>query len=133
MVFVAYGVLLIGVFLLGLAITGSLRAGARAVWTMRLIGLIFAAIPGLYPIAAFTDNAVAMAHFVLFGAFAVSVVASHTLRAGVWLSRAIYFAWVVLAGIPSFVLLPITAPFVGLAGLALARQREPVRTPARST
>ncbi|CAN5739259.1 hypothetical protein BH24CHL5_BH24CHL5_12500 [soil metagenome] len=138
MILVFYGLWLLGVVLLVLDISGRFRVPARRASVLKVIGLAALAIPALVPLAAVYGHwwewsgvifpIVAHAYPVLAGVYLVAIAVGKGMKMRL-LSRVAYVGLLALAAIPSFVLLPIAGPTVGLAGLALAR-RSPVHEAA---
>jgi hypothetical protein len=129
-----YLFLLLGLTLLAMDVTGGLRiAPKRARWWRR-IGVVAAAGPGLAPMLGWLTGRlavewpfpmIALAYLGLFVAFTAGVAGWPGARpdgeaGGLGLRRTAYLGLILLAALPSMVLLVLT-PFVAIAGLALAR------------
>jgi hypothetical protein len=125
-----YGFWVIGVLLLVLDATGRFTISVVAARLLRLAGFAALSLPAVVPLLAVythswqwsgvTFPTIAHAYGALSFVYVTGVLVE-TRRTRRWLSRIAYIGLLVLAAIPSFVLLPITGPFVGFAGLALAR------------
>lgn len=132
MVFVSYGLLVLGIALLVLDAMGRFRVARRSAGALRVVGLAALAIPALIPLAAVYGRwwewsgpvfpVIAHAYTVLAAIYAVAIILAGG-AGGRRLSRAAYACLLALAAVPSWALLPIAGPTVGLAGLALARSR----------
>jgi len=128
-----YGVWLLGLSLLLLDIVGRFVTSPRAARILRRFGLAAVSAPAVLPILAvygrwwdwsgITFPAIAHGYAALGALFIVGVLVSHR-AIGRWLARLAYAGLLALAAIPSFVLLPLAGPTVGLAGLALASSRK---------
>ena len=129
MILVFYGFLVIGLGLLILDVTGRLVvAPERARW-WRWVGLAAAAGPGLGPLIAWITGQlivswpfplIAFGYVSLFLAFATGALDLAGTRTSVGLRRVAYAGLLLLAALPSFVLLMLT-PLVALPGLGLTR------------
>lgn len=140
MILVFYGFLLLGLGLLLLDLTDRLRVAAERARWWRWIGIAGAAGPGLAPlIAAVTGRLVvtwpfpliASTYLVLFVAFALGAFEWLGPRLSTWLRRGAYLGLLLLAALPSWVLLFLT-PMVAVAGLGLSRSQGLRPAPADS-
>lgn len=131
MIWLFYAFLLLGLVLLGLDVADRLRvAPERARW-WRWIGIAAAAGPGLAPLLAWLTGQlsvswpfplIALAYLAFFAAFAVGALGWLGVSVSLWLRRAGYLGLLILAALPSWVLLLLT-PLVAIAGLGLSRPR----------
>lgn len=130
MVLVFYFFLAVAVTLVLMDATGQMRFRRPTARRLRQIGIIAAAGPGLAPALALATGRlevgwpfplIAMAYLGLFVAYAAAVAGWLSASGGgSGLRRTIYTALILLAALPSAVLLILT-PFVAVAGCALAR------------
>ena len=129
MIFVFYACLAIGVVLLVEDLCGRLTASPERVRWWRRIGIAAAAGPGLAPLLAWLTGRlevswpyplIALGYLLFFLVFAAGALGLAGEHASPPLRRGGYLGLVVLAALPSWVLLALT-PLVALAGIALAR------------
>ena len=129
MVLVFYFFLAVAVTLVLMDATGQMRFRARTARRLRIIGVVAAAGPGLAPALALASGQlevgwpfplIAMAYLGLFIAYAAAVAGWLSAGGGAGLRRTVYTGLILLAALPSMVLLILT-PFVAIAGCGLAR------------
>jgi hypothetical protein len=128
--FVAYGVWFLGLLLLLLDAGGHFRTSEPVARVSKLVGLAALSIPAVVPLLAVYGRwwewsgwifpAVAHAYSALAALFVAGVIVGRR-NVGRRLARLAYIGLLALAAVPSFVLLPIAGPTVGLSGLAFAR------------
>lgn len=131
MLLVYYAFLIVGLLLLLADLTGRLRVSPKRVRWWRWIAVAAAAGPGLAPLlwcsiyhaCGGPFPLIQSAYLVAFGAFAVGALVPYRPESVV-LRRAGYVGLLLLAALPSWVLLVLT-PFVALAGIGLAREAAP--------
>jgi hypothetical protein len=138
-VFVIYYVnIAIGVVLLALDIRGVLRARGTRLVFLRLAGVAAAGVASLTPFIWWHGGSplprgsvfplIAYAYLVLYAVFTAGSLLSSGSRPTRWAQRLAYAGLLVLSAIPSFVLLPLSAP-MAIAGAALVRPSEPAGRP----
>jgi hypothetical protein len=134
MIGVLYGFLAVALGFLFLDVSGRLRVDQRRAWWWHRLGIVAAAGPGLGPIVSLVSGSlvaawpfpmIAAAYLGLFLAYAAGVSGWPGGAAGLGLRRSAYLGLILLAALPSMVLLLLT-PFVAIAGLGLARARVPM-------
>ncbi len=122
-----YAFLLVGLGLLAADLAGVLRVSAGRLRWWRWIGLAAAAGPGLAPaLAAATGRLVwswpfpliAFGYGLAFAVFALGILLPQV-GPGRWLRRSGYVGLLLLAALPSWVLIVLT-PLVAIAGAGLA-------------
>lgn len=130
MILLFYFFLAVAVTLVLMDATGQMRFDARRARRLRVVGLVAAAGPGLAPALALVTGRldvgwpfplIAVAYLGLFVAYVAAVAGWLSAGGGgAGLRRTIYTGLILLAALPSMVLL-VLAPFVAIAGCALAR------------
>jgi len=131
MIYVFYGLLIVGVLMLIADLAGRFVAQPDRVRAWRAIGLLAAAVAGLGPLLPLVTLTwtlpyplIAGAYLVLFIAFLAGTLGAAG-RLAISLQRAAYAGFLILGALPSWVLLPLSAA-VALAGIALVRpKRDP--------
>jgi len=124
MFLVYYAFLVVGLVLLLADLTGRLRVLPPRVRWWRWLGVAAAAGPGIAPILYWwiygMSPLIAVAYLLAFGVFALGALLPHRPRSAL-LRRGGYVALLLLAALPSWVLIVLT-PFVAIAGIGLARE-----------
>ena len=138
MIVLFYGVWLLGLVLLVLDLAGRFYTSTNTARLFRVMGLLAISVPAVIPLMAvygrwwtwsgLTFPLIAHAYTVLAAVYVVGILVARG-AVGRLIARLSFVGLLALAAIPSFVLLPLTGPTVGLAGFALARshpEEEPV-------
>lgn len=130
MIFIFYGLWFLGLVFLGVDLTGRFNTSIHAARALRVLGVVAVTVPAVVPLMAvygrwwmwsgLTFPVIAHAYTALAVLYLVGLFVGRA-ALGRLLARCAYVGLLVLAAIPSFILLPIAGPTVGLAGLALAR------------